>query len=117
MSSGITIKRPKGQDMYAQIKNDLDEGIGKIKWFARLLSERVRIELAVFRLTCASEELKKKRDGLLKQIGEEVCRMRKSEKGIHANKYITDALKEIDSLDPRIKETDEKVSDITRITS
>ena len=103
--------------MYSRIKNDLDEGVGKIKWFARLLSERVRIELAVFRLTYASEELKKKRDGLLKQIGEEVCRMRKDEKGIHANKYITDALKEIDSLDPRIKETDEKVSDITRITS
>jgi len=117
MALGITIKRSKGRDMYARIKNDLDEGVGKIKWFARLLSERVRIELAVFRLTYASEELKKKRDGLLKQIGEEVCRMRKDEKGIHANKYITDALKEIDSLDPRIKETDEKVSDITRITS
>ena len=103
--------------MYTRIKNDFDEGLGRIKWFATLLSERLRIELAVFRLAYASEELKKKRDGLLKQIGEEVYRMRKNDKGIQANKYINDALKEIDALEPRIKETDEKVADITRITS
>ena len=100
--------------MYARIKNDFEDGVGKIKWFARLFSERVKIELAVFRLTCQSEELKKKRNLLLMKIGEEVYLMRKSEKGIHANRVITDALKEIEGLDPKIKETDEKVSEISR---
>jgi seryl-tRNA synthetase len=100
--------------MYSRIKNDLEDGIDKIRWFARLLSERVKIELAVFRLTYQSEELKKKRNTLLKSIGEEVYLMRKSEKGIHANREILDALREIESLDPKIKETDDKVSEISR---
>ncbi len=100
--------------MYAKIKNDFEEGTNKIKWFARLLSDRVKIELAVFRLTYQSEELKKKRNTLLMKIGEEVYLMRKSEKGIHANREILDALKEIEGLDPTIKETDEKVSEISR---
>jgi seryl-tRNA synthetase len=114
MACGITIKDSEEWTMYARIKSDLEDGIGKISWFARLLSERVKIELAVFRLTYQSEELKKKRNDLLKSIGEEVYRMRKSEKGIHANREILDALKDIEALDPQIKETDEKVSEISR---
>jgi hypothetical protein len=102
--------------MYARIKNDLEEGIGKIKWFASLLAERVRIELTVFRLSFQSEELKKKRAALLNKIGEEVYLMKKHNKAIHQNKQITDALKELDALEPKIKETDEKVADITRLT-
>jgi hypothetical protein len=103
--------------MYARIKSDIEEGFGKIGWFANLLSERVRIEIAVFRLTCQSEEMKKKRNALLRSVGEEVYRMRQSDKGIHANRQILDALKQIEALEPEIKETDEKVSEISRITS
>jgi seryl-tRNA synthetase len=101
--------------MYVKLKNDIEEGIGSIRWFASLLAERVRIELAVFRLTCQSEEFKKKRNALFKQIGEEVYRARNSDKGISSNRQIADAIRELESLEPKIKETDEKVSDITRI--
>ena len=66
--------------MYASIKNDLEQGLNKIKWFAGLLSERVGIELTVFKLLYQSEELRKKRDFLLKKIGEEVYHMNKTEK-------------------------------------
>jgi hypothetical protein len=102
--------------MYSRIKNDLDQGIDKIKWFARLLSERVRIEMVIFRLSNQSEELKKKRDSLLTGIGEEIYLMRKSEKGIHANRRILDALGEIEELDPKIKETNERISEINQIS-
>jgi seryl-tRNA synthetase len=103
--------------MYARIKKDLDEGIGKIKWFASLLSERVRIELTVFRLLYKSEELKKKRDALLKQIGEEIYQMHKSDKAIQSSKGILDAINEIDVLEPQIKDAVDKASEISRITS
>jgi hypothetical protein len=102
--------------MYSKIKNDLEEGIERIKWFAQLLSDRVRIEMDVFRLTYRAEELKKKRNVLLISIGEEVCLMGKSEKGIHANRKIMDALEEINDLEPRIRETNDRVTEITRIS-
>lgn len=103
--------------MYTRIKNDLEEGIGKIKWFAGLLSERVRIELTVFRLLYKSEELKKKRDALLRKIGDEVYQMRSTEKNVYLNAEIVEAIKEIDALEPEIKETVEKASEISRITA
>jgi len=102
--------------MYSKIKNDFDSGMEKIKWFAQLLSERMRIEIAVFRLSYQAEALKKKREALLKSIGEEVYMMRKSEKGIHPNRQILDALAEIESLEPSIKETNDKLSEINRIS-
>lgn len=103
--------------MYARIKYNLNEGLSKVKWFARLLSERVRIELTVFRLLHQSEELKKKRDALIRKIGEEAYRMHKSDNIIHPSKDMLDALKEIDGLDPQIKETIDKASEISRMTS
>jgi len=103
--------------MYTRIKNDLDEGLNKVKWFARLLSERIRIELTVFRLLHKSEELKKKRDIMIKKIGEEAYRMNKSDKGINPSKDMLDAIKEIDALEPLIKETVDKAAEISRITA
>jgi hypothetical protein len=102
--------------MYTRIQSDFDAGLEKIKWFARLLSERVKIEIAVFRLSYQSEELKKKRDSLLRSIGEEVYLMRKSEKGIHANKRIIETLAEIEALEPEIEDTGEKISEINRVS-
>jgi hypothetical protein len=102
--------------MYSRIKNDLDNGIEKIKWFARLLSERARIEMVIFRLSYQSEELKKKRDSLLRSVGEEIYLMRKSEKGIHANRRITDTLAEIEALEPQIKETNDRISEINQVS-
>jgi hypothetical protein len=103
--------------MYTRIKNDLDEGVGKIKWFAGLLSERVRIELTVFRLLYKSEELKKKRDVLLQKIGDEVYQMRNTEKGVYLNAEILASIKEIEALEPEIKENIERASEISRITA
>jgi len=103
--------------MYTRLKNDLEEGLNKIKWFAGLLSERVRIELTVFRLLCKSEELKKKRDALLRKIGEEVYQMHNTETGLHPSTEIADIIKEIEALDAQIKEAVDKVSEISRMTS
>ncbi len=103
--------------MYARIKKDLDEGLGKVKWFAGLLSERVRIELTVFRLLYKSEELKKKRDALLRKIGEEIYLMHKSDRSFQPSKEILDTINEIDALEPQIKETVDKASEISRMTS
>ncbi|MCL4456236.1 MAG: hypothetical protein M1147_09835 [Nitrospirae bacterium] len=101
--------------MYAKIKKDFDEGIGKIKWFASLLSERIRVEITVFKLLYKSEELKKRKDELMRKMGEEVYEHRGKEKNIYANKEIVSAIKELETLEPEIKETLEKASEISKI--
>lgn len=103
--------------MFSRIKKDFDEAIARIKWFASLLSERVRIEITVFKLMYKSEELKKQRDELLKKIGEEVYEMRGANKNIYASKEVTTAIKELEKIDPEIKETLEKASEISKITA
>jgi len=103
--------------MYTRLKNDLEDGLNKIRWFAGLLSERVRIELTVFRLLYRAEELKKKRDILLKKIGEEIYHMHNTEKGLHPSTEVIDIIKEIEALEPQIKEAFDKASEISRMTS
>jgi len=100
--------------MISILKRDFEAGIEKLKWFSSLLSERVRVEIEVFKLLYKSEELKKKRDELLKKIGQEVCAAKGKEKNIYANKDVMDAIKELEALDPEIKETVEKASEISR---
>lgn len=101
--------------MFSRIKKDFDEGIERIKWFSSLLSERIRIEITVFKLLYKSEELKKRRDELMRKIGEEVYEMRGKEKNIYTNKEVMDAIKELETLEPEIKETIERASEISRI--
>ena len=103
--------------MYERIRKDLDGGIEKVKWFAGLLSERVRIELTVFRLLHEAEEQKKRRDMLLKKIGEDFYQMHKSGGESNPNQEMLDAINEIDDLEARIKETLEKASEISRTSS
>ena len=103
--------------MYTRLKNDLEDGLNKIRWFAGLLSERVRIELTVFRLLYRAEELKKKRDILLKKIGEEIYHMHNTEKDLHLSTELIDIIKEIEALESQIKEAFDKASEISRMTS
>ncbi|HEX8948520.1 MAG TPA: hypothetical protein VF790_06135 [Dissulfurispiraceae bacterium] len=103
--------------MFARVKRDIESGIGKLKWFSSLLSERIRIEITIFKLLYKSEELKKQRDELLKQIGEEVYEMKDKEKNVYANKEVVAAIKKLETLEPELKETVEKASEISKLVS
>lgn len=103
--------------MFDMIKKDLEDAIAKIKWFASLLSERLRIEIEVFKLFYKSEELKKRKEELFKKIGEEVYELRGKEKNIYSVKEIAEAIKDIDLLESEIKQTLEKASEISSITA
>lgn len=103
--------------MFDRIKKDFETAIEKIRWFASLFSERIRIEIEIFKLLYRSEELKKRRDELLKKIGEEVYEMRGKGRNVYADKEVADAVKELESLEPEIKETIEKASEISKIAA
>ncbi|MCD5411397.1 hypothetical protein M1N00_02390 [Thermodesulfovibrionales bacterium] len=104
--------------MSSEIKRNFNEVIKKIKWFFVLLSERVRIEIAVFGLRYKPEELKKQKDELFRRIGERVYEMRdKDGRDIYASKEIIDAFEKLGSLETEIKETREKASEVSKTTA
>ncbi|MFZ2196875.1 MAG: hypothetical protein WAV13_04015 [Thermodesulfovibrionales bacterium] len=101
------------KNVYGNLKN----GIGKIKWFATLFSERMNIEIAIFKLLYQSDEMAKKREVLLKIIGERVIELKgHSEKNIFRDSDIAGALEEIEKLDKNINDLKSKASDISRVT-
>lgn len=101
--------------MLGKVKEDFENGIKKVKWFSELLSERMRIEITIFKLLYKSEELKKKRDELLRRIGEEVYEMRGRDKNVYASEEVIGAIKSLEALAPEIKETLERVADIDKL--
>jgi hypothetical protein len=103
--------------MYTRIKHDLNAGLEKFRWFATLFSERVRIELSVFNLLYQTEEMKRRKNELLRQVGEEVYAMRGKDKNIYANADIAAALREIEQLEPEIQSTLDKASEISKIVA
>ena len=103
--------------MLTRVKKDFENGLQKVKWFSALLSERVRIEITIFKLLYKSEELKKNRDELLKKIGEEVYEMRGKEANVYSNKEVIASIKSIESIEPEIRETLDKAADISKIVS
>lgn len=101
--------------MYTRIKQDIDTGLEKFRWFAALFSERLQIEISVFRLLYQSEEMKRRRNELLCRVGEEVYALRGKDKNVYADKEIAAALHEIERLEPEIQSTLQQASEISKI--
>ncbi len=103
--------------MLKKIYDNFKKGIEKIQWFAKLFSERVDIEIAVFRLLYQSGEMEKKREAYLKTIGERVVALKEhGEKNIFRDSAVVEALDEIGKIDKNIGDLRHKASEISGIT-
>jgi seryl-tRNA synthetase len=99
--------------MLIGLKKSLDEGVGKVRWISSLLSERLKVEMAVIKLLRESDELEKRRNELIKDIGERVYDLKdRKEMDILGDPNIKTALKELEPLDEELKELKEKASEI-----
>lgn len=102
--------------MWKKIRNNLDSGIGKIKWFSSLLNERVKIEISLMKLIYQSTELEKKRTDLLKAIGERVLELRNNpEKQVLRDHIILETLDKLEKLDVEMEDLRKKVSEVGRV--
>jgi seryl-tRNA synthetase len=100
--------------MVRRLKDNFDRGIEKIKWFSSLLSERLRIEYVVIKLLFQSDRLEKKRDELLKKIGQRVLEMKEHiDKQILRDRIIAESLSEIEKIKNDIDITKKKASEIS----
>ncbi len=103
--------------MLKRLQEQIGEAIGKIRWFARFLAERVRVDMALFKLMYQSEKMEKQRDSLIRRIGERVVDCRATpEKNIFKDTVVAEALAELEAIDREIDEVRQKASEIGRST-
>jgi hypothetical protein len=103
--------------MLKGLQDNFKKGIEKIKWFSSLISERLKIEVAVIRLLYKSEEMAKKKHGLMQAIGQRVIELKgHSDKNIFKDSVIVEATAEIEKLDKNIDELKQKAAEISRVT-
>jgi hypothetical protein len=103
--------------MIKKIYENFKKGIEKIKWFATLFSERINIEIAIFKLLRQSDEMAKERDGHLKAIGERVVALKgHGEKSVFRDSVVAEALDDIEQIDKKMDDLRHKASELSRVT-
>jgi seryl-tRNA synthetase len=99
--------------MLIGLKKSLDEGVGKVRWVSSLLTERLKVEVAVIKLLRESDGLEKRRSELIGDIGERVYELRaRKEMELLKDPKIIAAIKELEPLDNELQELKEKASEI-----
>ena len=100
--------------MIKKLKTNFDTGVEKIKWFSSILSDRLKIEFSLIKLLYKSDQLEKKIDELMKNIGRRVYELKEtSDRSILKDRVIMDALNEIAKIDSDIESTKKKASEIS----
>jgi hypothetical protein len=102
--------------MWKRVKDNLDSGIEKVKWFSSLLNERMKIEISLFKLLYQSAEMEKRRAVLMKTVGGRVFELRNGpERQVLRDPVILDALKALEELNAEIEDVRKKASEIEKI--
>ncbi len=100
--------------MLQKLRENFSRGLNRMKWVAAILSERLKIEIAVFKLLYQSDELEKRREELLKTIGLRVYELDGNpDKNVLRDRAVLAALEEIKTIQKNIEELKQKVSEIS----
>lgn len=100
--------------MLKRLRGNFESGVEKIKWFSTLLSDRIKVEYSVMKLIHQSEQMEKKRDELMRTIGNRVYELKGySERHILKDGVISEALSKVEKIDSEIESTKKKASEIS----
>ncbi len=104
--------------MWTRIRESFDNGTKQLQWYASLLSDRVRVELTIFKLYGALEKLERKKGVIMKSLGEEVVNLSTQPvTDVYEQKAIKEAIREIQDLDRQIDEIKKEASDVSSLES
>jgi len=99
--------------MLKGIIQNFRDGISRIRWFAAVFSERVKIEIAVIKLMYRSDEMERRRQELFRTIGERVYEVRgNKEKNVYRDKIVVEAVEDIETMEKDIEDLKERASEI-----
>jgi len=102
--------------MWRKVKDNLDSGVERVKWFSSLLNDRLKIEIALVKLLYRSSEMEKKKAALMTAVGERVYGMRTGpDKNVLRDPEILQRLKQLEDLDAEIEELRKKAAEISRL--
>ncbi|MEJ2191447.1 MAG: hypothetical protein P8Y39_03735 [Nitrospirota bacterium] len=102
--------------MLAKMKKSFDEGVEKIRWFSSLFAERIKVEMAVFKILRESRDLERRRAELAQGIGERVFEMREHrDLNPLEDRKVVQALREMETLDKELTELRSRASQISQV--
>ncbi|MBM4140554.1 MAG: hypothetical protein FJ242_03540 [Nitrospira sp.] len=102
--------------MFKRLKDSFDGGIDKIKWFSSLFSDRLKIEYSVMKLLYQSDQMEKKKEYLMRTIGQRVFELKGySDRYILKDDIIVEALHEIEKINSEIEEIKKKASEMSKV--
>lgn len=100
-----------------KIIGDFKKGIEQLRWFSKLFSERLKIEIAIFKLLYESDNMTRMREEMLRKIGERVMELKGHEgKNILRDTVVAEAVHEIEKLEKSIDDLRNRISEISRVT-
>jgi hypothetical protein len=100
--------------MFQRLRENFREGLYRLKWVAIVLSERLKIEVAVIRLLYRSDEMEKSKEALLKTIGLRVYELNGNpDKNVMRDRTVLAAMDEIKKIEKNIDELKKKVSEMS----
>ncbi len=106
----------EGGSIMKKLLDDFRKGVERIRWFAALFSERLKIEIATFKLLYESDRMAKTREEVLRKIGERVVDLKgNEEKNILKDSVVAEAIREIEKLDKSLDDLKGRVSDLGRV--
>jgi len=85
------------------IKKDFSQGLKTFKFWASVISERLKVEINVLRLIGEMNKIASKRDELLKEIGKEIYSLWGSDLNIKDHEKLSNLMREIKELETDIE--------------
>jgi uncharacterized protein Yka (UPF0111/DUF47 family) len=99
-----------------KIIDDFKKGLERVRWFSTVFAERLKIEIAIFRLLYESDRMTKTRGELLRKIGERVLELKDhQEKNILKDSLVAEAVAEINKIEKTIDDLKTRVAEIGRV--
>lgn len=82
-----------------RIRSSFNAGVERLRRISELLNERVRVEMAVLKVTAKSEKLRERRDEIARAVGEKVYEAKGHMGALENDEYIKAAVFELESID------------------
>ncbi len=102
--------------MFERVRGSFVNGISRIKWFAAVFSERLKVEVAVIRLLYRSAEMEKKKEELLRNIGMRVYDLRGNpERNVLKDKTVIESVEALVQLEKEMEELKRKASEMSSV--
>ncbi|MEN2994089.1 MAG: hypothetical protein ABDH19_01915 [Thermodesulfovibrio sp.] len=98
--------------MFEIIKRDFLEGVKNFKFWASVISERIKIEINVLQLIKKINQLNLRRDELLKSIGKEVLNLWDRDLEIKENEKIISLIRQIRELESQLESEKKKLKEL-----